>query len=321
MIFPGSGLFNRAGSWIVAAEISMTSRVFARNVANIKSEWLEELGGDNCRYTYAAAHWEKSRGQVVAMEKVTLFGLTIVESRPVAYERINPEEARSIFIREALVTGEVARRIPFLEHNLSLFDQVKTMEEKLRKRGLVVDEETIARLYEQRLPVISDIRSLLSLIREKGSDEFLRFREKDLIAHEPDPEEISQYPDQIKIGDAALACRYNFEPGHSDDGVTVNVPLGLVSRTAEENIDRYLPSLLQEKAVCLLKSLPKSLRQKLPSPVHIVQSLLKQKSNLNKSLPQALSQLLNDQYKVTVPRDAWALDKLPAHLNIRLQCD
>jgi ATP-dependent helicase HrpA len=317
MIFPGSGLFNRAGSWIVAAEISLTSRVFARNVANIKSEWLEELGGDNCRRTYAVAHWEKNRGQVVALEKVTLFGLTIVESRPVAYERINPEEARSIFIREALVTGEVPRRIPFLEHNLSLLDHVKTMEEKLRKRGLVVDEETIARLYEQRLPVISDIRSLLTLIREKGSDEFLRFREEDLIAHEPDPEEISQYPDQIKIGDAALACRYNFEPGHSDDGVTVNVPLGLVSRTAEENIDRYLPSLLQEKAVCLLKSLPKSLRQKLPSPVHIAQSLLEQKSYLNKSLPQALSLLLQDKYKVTVPREAWALEKLPAHLNVR----
>ena len=276
MIFPGSGLFNRAGIWIVAAEISMTSRVFARNVANIKSEWLEELGRDNCRYTYAAAHWEKNRGQVVAMEKVTLFGLTIVESRPVAYERINPEEARSIFIREALVTGEVARRIPFLEHNLSLFDHVKTMEEKLRKRGLVVDEETIARLYEQRLPVISDIRSLLSLIKEKGSDDFLRFREEDLIAHEPDPEEISQYPDQIKIGDAAFACRYNFEPGKSDDGVTVNVPLGLVSRAAEENIDRYLPSLLQEKAIHLLKSLPKSLRQKLPPPVQIAQLLLEQ---------------------------------------------
>jgi ATP-dependent helicase HrpA len=317
MIFPGSGLFNRAGLWIVAAEISMTSRVFARNVANIKSEWLEELGRDNCRYTYAAAHWEKNRGQVVALEKVTLFGLTIVESRPVAYERINAEEARSIFIREALVTGEVARRIPFLEHNLSLFDQVKTMEEKLRKRGLVVDEETIARLYEQRLPVISDIRSLLSLIREKGSDEFLRFREEDLIAHEPNPEEISQYPDQIKIGDTALACHYNFEPGHSDDGVTVNVPLGLVSRTAEENIDRYLPSLLQEKAVHLLKSLPKSIRLKLPPPVQIAQLLREDKSNLNKSLPQALSQLLQDKYKVTVLRDTWAMDKLPAHLNVR----
>ena len=317
MIFPGSGLFNRAGSWIVAAEISMTSRVFARNVANIKNEWLEELGSNNCRYTYAAAHWEKNRGQVVAMEKVTLFGLTIVEQRPVAYERINPEEARSIFIREALVTGEVPRRIPFLEHNLSLFNQVKTVEEKLRKRGLVADEETIARLYEQRLPVISDIRSLLNLIKEKGSDEFLRFQEEDLIANEPDPEEISQYPDQIKIGDAAFACRYSFEPGKSDDGVTVNVPLGFVSRAAEENIDRYLPSLLQEKAVCLLKSLPKSLRQRLPSPVQTAKVLLEQKSYLNKSLPQSLSQLLQDKYKVTVPRDAWDLEKLPTHLNIR----
>ena len=317
MIFPGSGLFNRAGSWIVAAEISMTSRVFARNVANIKSEWLEELGRDNCRYTYAAAHWEKNRGQVVALEKVTLFGLTIVEQRPVAYERINPEEARSIFIREALVTGEVPRRIPFLEHNLSLFNHVKTMEEKLRKRGLVVDEETIARLYEQRLPVISDIRSLLNLIKEKGSDEFLRFREEDLIANEPDPEEISQYPDQIKIGEAAFACRYRFEPGKSDDGVTVNVPLGFISKAAAENIDRYLPSLSQEKAVHLLKSLPKSLRQRLPSPVQIAQLLLEQKSYLNKSLPQALSQLLQDKFKVTVALDTWALEKVPTHLNIR----
>ncbi|MGA2780752.1 MAG: ATP-dependent RNA helicase HrpA [Smithella sp.] len=317
MIFPGSGLFNRAGGWIVAAEISMTSRVFARNVANIKCEWLEELGRDNCRYTYAAAHWEKNRGQVVALEKVTLFGLTIVEQRPVAYEIINPEEARSIFIREALVAGEVPRRIPFLEHNLSLFNHVKTMEEKLRKRGLVVDEETIARLYEQRLPVISDTRSLLNLIKEKGSDEFLRFREEDLIANEPDPEEISQYPDQIKIGEAAFACHYSFEPGKADDGVTVNVPLGFVSRAAAENIDSYLPSLLQEKAVYLLKSLPKSLRQKLPSPVQTAQLLLEQKSYLNKSLPQALSQLLYDKYKITVPRDAWALEKLPAHLNIR----
>jgi ATP-dependent helicase HrpA len=317
MIFPGSGLFNRAGAWIVAAEISMTTRVFARNVANIKCEWLEELGRDNCRYTYAAAHWEKNRGQVVALEKVTLFGLTIVEQRPVAYERINPDEARSIFIREALVTGDVPRRIPFLEHNLSLFNHVKTMEEKLRTRGIVVDEETIAGLYEQRLPVISDIRSLLNLIKEKGCDEFLRFREEDLIANEPDPEEISQYPDQIKIGDAAFACRYNFEPGKTDDGVTVNVPLGFVSRAAQENIDRYLPSLLKEKATHLLKALPKSIRLKLPPPAQIVQLLLEDKSSLNKPLPQALSQLLLDQYKIKVSKEDWATERLPDYLNIR----
>lgn len=317
MIYPGSGLFNRAGQWIVAGEISLTSRVFARNVANINSEWLEKLGGDNCRCTYAAAHWEKSRGQVVALEKVTLFGLTIVESRPVAYERINPEEAKSIFIREALVTGDVARRIPFLEHNLSLYERVKTMEEKLRRRGIVADEETIANFYDQRLPVLSDIRSLQNLIKEKGSDEFLRFREEELIAREPDAEEISQYPDRIKIGDAALTCRYNFDPGKNDDGVTVKVPLGFISNAATENIDRHLPSLLKEKAVHLLKTLPKSIRLKLPPPARIAQLLMEDKSSLNKPLPQALSQLLLDQYKIKVSRDDWATEKLPDYLNIR----
>ncbi|HQP40622.1 MAG TPA: ATP-dependent RNA helicase HrpA [Smithella sp.] len=317
MIYPGSGLFNRAGQWIVAGEISMTSRVFARNVGNIKSEWLEKLGGDNCRYTYAAAHWEKNRGQVVALEKVTLFGLTIVESRPVAYEKINPEEAKSIFIREALVTGEVARRIPFLEHNLSLYERVQTMEEKLRRRGIVADEETIANLYEQRLPVLSDIRSLQNLIKEKGSDDFLRFREEDLIAREPDAEEISQYPDRIKIGDAAFNCRYNFEPGKNDDGVTVKVPLGFISKAATANIDRHLPSLLKEKAVHLLKSLPKSIRLKLPPPAKIVELLVEDKSNLDKPLPQALSQLLLDKYKIKVPKDDWATEKLPDYLNVR----
>ena len=158
------------------------------------------------------------------------------------------------------------------------------MEEKLRKRGLVVDEETIAHFYEQRLPLISDIRSLLSFIKEKSSDDFLRFREEDLIASNPDPEEISQYPDQIKIGEAAFACRYRFEPGKSDDGVTVKVPLGFISKAAEENIESYLPSLLQEKAIHLLKSLPKSLRLRLPSPVYTAKLLRAQKSYLNKSL-------------------------------------
>ncbi|HOU49645.1 MAG: ATP-dependent RNA helicase HrpA [Smithella sp.] len=317
MIYPGSGLFNRAGQWIVAAEISMTSRVFARHVANIQSDWLEKLGGDNCRYTYAAAHWEKNRGQVVALEKVTLFGLTIVESRPVAYEKINPEEAKAIFIREALVTGEVSRRIPFLEHNLSLYEHVQTMEEKLRRRGIVADEETIANLYEQRLPVLSDIRSLQNLIKEKGSDEFLRFREEDLIVHEPDEEEISQYPDQIKIGDAAFNCLYNFEPGKKDDGVTVKVPLGFLSKAATENIDHHLPSLLKEKAVHLLKTLPKSIRLKLPPPAQVTQLLLEDQSSLNKPLPQALSQLLLDQFKIKVSKDDWATEKLPDYLNIR----
>ncbi|MEN6620041.1 MAG: ATP-dependent RNA helicase HrpA [Smithella sp.] len=317
MLYPGSGLFNHGGNWIVAAEITQTSRLFARNAANINSKWLEETGKDHCRYTYAAAHWEKSRGQVVALERVTLFGLTIVEKRPVAYERIKPEEARSIFIREALVTGEVSRKIPFLEHNIALWQKTLQMEEKLRKRGIVIDEEAIARLYEQRLPFLSDIRSLLKLIRDKGSDEFLRFREEDFIAVEPDENELSRYPDKIKIDDAAFPCSYHFAPGRSNDGVTMKIPLGLISKAASENVERFLPSLLQEKTLQLLKTLPKAMRQRLPAATQIVALFIDQSADSKKALPQSLSQFIQDKYRITIPPETWDLERLPEHLNVR----
>ena len=317
MLHPGSGLFNRGGPWIVASEISLTSRVFARNTANIKSEWLEELGREHCRYTYSSAHWEKNRGQVVALEKVILFGLTIVESRTVAYEKVHPEQARGIFIREALVTGEVSQRLPFLAHNLTLWENAKTMEDKLRKRGIAVDEETVAALYEQRLPLISDIRSLQKLIRDKGGDEFLRFREEDFIAHSPDDTELNAYPDQIKIGSAALPCSYQFEPGAVSDGVTVTVPLGLVSKAASENVEKHLPSLLQEKALYLLKSLPKQARKKLPPLAWVASTFSQKKESQGHPLPLALSKFLSGEYQITVPVDSWTPDKLPQHLNIR----
>ncbi len=317
MLYPGSGLFNRGGPWIVAAEISLTSRVFARNAANIQSEWLEELGGDHCRCQHWAAHWEKSRGQVVASEKVVLFGLTIVEHRSVAYERINPEEAKKIFIREALVTGETGRKLPFVEHNLALWEKVKTMEDKLRKRGIAADEEAIAGLYEQKLPLLSDIRSLQKWIKDRGGDDFLRFREEELIVGGPDPEELKQYPDSIRLGNAVLSCRYRFEPGRAADGVTVRVPLGLVSRTASENIEKHLPSLRQEKVLHWLKSLPKNIRQKLPPPIQVAGQFGKRTGDKDRELPAALGRFLFEEYHLTVPSGFWAPEKLPPHLQIR----
>ena len=317
MLYPGSGLFNRGGTWIVASEISLTSRVFARNAANINNEWLEELGKEHCRYTHWAAHWEKNRGQVVALEKVTLFGLTIIEQRTVAYDGINPEEAKHIFIREALVTGEVSRKLPFLEHNLSLWEKVRTMEEKLRKRGIAVDEEAVARLYDRKLPPVSDIRTLQKLIKDRGGDDFLRFREEDFIADAPDPDDLSQFPDQIKIGSTALSCNYNFQPGRATDGVTVSVPLGLFSKAASENMEKHLPSLMEEKVLCLLKSLPKNVRHKLPPAVQVAGSFCRQTDREENALPIALSKFLQREYQLTVPADSWKTDNLPPHLNIR----
>ncbi len=123
MIFPGSGLFNKGGSWIVAAEMIETSRLFARMAANIKVEWLEELGGSLCRRTYSEPHWRRDRGEVVAYEQVSLFGLVIVTRRPVSYGPINPDEASEIFIRSALIEGDLRRPFPFLLHNLGVIEQ------------------------------------------------------------------------------------------------------------------------------------------------------------------------------------------------------
>jgi ATP-dependent helicase HrpA len=192
-----------------------------------------------------------------------------------------------------------------------------TLEEKLRKRGIAADEETIARLYEQRLPVISDIRSLLKLIKDKGSDEFLRFREEELIELEPDVDEISKYPDKIKIGNAAFPCKYRFDPGRSDDGVTMKIPLGMISQAAQENIDRFLPNLLREKIIYLLKALPKAWRHKLPAAIHVADLFLEEIPDAKKSLLFSLSRFLQDKFRVTVPQDCWDLEKLPEYLNIR----
>lgn len=316
MLYPGSGLFNSGGPWIVAAEILQTSRLFARTAANIKSDWLEEIGGNNCRRTYSAAHWEKNRGQVVALEKVTLFGLTIVEKRTVPYEKIDPEEAKSIFIREALVTGEVNRTLPFLEHNLSLRQKALALEDKLRKRGIAADDEAIARLYDQRLPAVSDLRSLQKLIKDRGSDEFLRLREEDFIVAEPDENEIAAYPDKIKIGDAVFPCNYNFSPGKNNDGMTMKIPLGLVSRAAGNNMEKFVPGLLREKTLHLLKGLPKSIRQRLPGAAEVADLFFQSNAYSGETLPQGLSLFIRDNYHFTIPVSAWDQEKLPLHLKI-----
>jgi ATP-dependent helicase HrpA len=173
MIFPGSGLFNRGGNWIVAAEMVETSRLFARTVANIDPGWREALGGHLCRSTFSNPRWEKDRGEVVATEQVSLFGLTIVPGRPVSFGRIDPAEATRIFVRDALVTGEVKRPLPFLSHNLALAEKIAAMEDKLRRHDLLAGEEQMARFYEERLPGIFDIRTLQRLVRDRGDDHFL----------------------------------------------------------------------------------------------------------------------------------------------------
>jgi ATP-dependent helicase HrpA len=206
MIFPGSGLFNKGGSWIVAAEMIETSRLFARMAANIKVEWLEELGGSLCRSTYSEPHWRRDRGEVVAYEQVSLFGLVIVTRRPVSYGPINSAEASEIFVRSALIEGDLRKPLPFLLHNLGVIERISRMEDKIRRRNLLAGEDELAQFYQKRLPGIYDTRTLQKLIRDRGMDGFLRMKEEDVLLRIPEEDELALYPDDVILDGHRFTC-------------------------------------------------------------------------------------------------------------------
>ncbi|MFH1081178.1 MAG: ATP-dependent RNA helicase HrpA [Pseudomonadota bacterium] len=317
MIFPGSSLFNKGDNWIVAAEIIETSRLFARTVGNIDPQWLEAVGGNLCRYSYAAPHWEKNRGEVVASEQVSLFGLVIVAGRPVSYGRIDPETSARIFIRSALLDGDVKQNLPFLEHNRKLMASIAAMEDKIRRRDLLADEEQIARFYEERLPGIYDIRSLQKLVRDRGSDGFLRMREADILRSSPDELKLALYPDEYTSGKLRFKFSYRFDPGRAEDGVTMRIPIHLLSRVPAEGADRSVPGLYREKINALLRGLPKEYRKKLQPLAETADIVQAEMPSPEGSLPSALTKFIYQRFGVDIPASAWSPDKLPDHLKIR----
>jgi len=318
MIFPGSSLFNRGGEWIVASEMVETSRLFARTAAHIESEWIEALGAGLCRHTYSNAHWERKRGEVVASEQVSLFGLLIVSGRLVSCGRIDPGEAAKIFIRRALVEGDMERPLPFLRHNLERMENVARMEDKLRRRDILADEEALAAFYESRLDGVFDIPTLRKRIRERGGDDFLRMREEDLLRCRPEEDEIALYPDRLHLGSWDLSLAYRFDPRGPEDGVTLNVPQRLVSIVPAESVDWAVPGHLREKITGLLKGLPKGHRKKLLPLAGTVETILAEMPRGRGSLLSILGAFIQKRFGVTVPASAWDLETLPDHLKIRL---
>jgi ATP-dependent helicase HrpA len=316
MIFPGSGLFNKGGSWIVAADIIETSRHFARTAAVIKVEWLEKLAGNLCRSTYSEPHWSKDRGEVVAFEQVSLFGLMIVPRRLVSYGRINPDEASEIFIRSALVEGNMKNPIPFLMHNHTVIERVVQMENKIRKRNLLADEEGIAGFYRQRLSNISDLRTLQKMIREKGSDSFLRMTEEDIMQKKPD-DELFLFPDEVAIDKHRFPCTYAYEPGNSNDGITLKIPIHMVSTLTASYVDWMIPGLLKDKIIALLKGLPKEYKKQLPHLAHTCAIIVSEIKIVEGSLVSALSKFINEKFGVDIPAAIWVPDGLAEYLRIR----
>ncbi len=318
MIFPGSGLFDRASNWIVAAEVVETSRVFARTVANIDSAWLEDLGGDLCRRSYLDPHWERNRGAVVALEQVSLFGLIIVADRKVSYGPINPQEATDIFIRSALVDGDVKKPFGFMQLNQGLIDDIQAVEDRIRRRDVLIGEEEMVAFYEQRIGGIHNLKALSRLLKKKGNDRFLRMSKADLLLYRPPEFELSLYPQQIELGAHTFECSYRFEPGENDDGVTVSVPSTLTAQIPSEAMDWVVPGLYREKLATLIKSLPKAYRKKLVPVKDTVEIIAREMEHKQGSLISVLGNFIYRRFGVDIPATAWPLDALPDYLKMRV---
>ena len=320
MLFPGSGLFNAGGQWIVSAQMVHTSRLFARMAANIEPEWLEEPAGDLCTRVYLEPHYEKNRGEVVAKEQVSLFGLIIISGRMVSYGAINQDEAARIFLQSALVEDQVKGKFGFMEHNRKVLTEARDMEERLRRRDIVVDENGLHRFYEKRLEGVCNVADLKKAVKKKGGDSFLRMTVEDVMMRTPQAGDLSQFPKKLNIEGSRLKLNYRFDPGKPGDGVTIKIPSSLVSSVPPEPLEWVVPGLLQEKVTAMIKGLPKPLRVKLVPVNKTVEKVFGDlDENCGESLSAALSRAISKRMGVNIPAASWpSPEDLPPHLTARL---
>ena len=320
MVFPGSGLFNQAGKWIVAAEMVQTSQLFARIVANIDPGWLEPLAGDRCRYTYSNPHWDSKKETVMGIVQVSLFGLVIVSRRSVVYGRIDEKKACEVFIDDALVEGDFRMPIPFVTYNQRQVESVRDMENRFRRRDLYIGDQALVGFYRKRLDGIWNVQMLSQEIKKHGNDSFLRVKKDDLFRYQRETSESADFPDSIRLGTGTYPATYAYEPGGPTDGVTVRIPAGAVTSVPIGALDWLVPGLLLEKIKTLIKGLPKTVRRQLgplPQVVDVIADAMPL-SGETQPLINILGPFLHRRFGVHIPASKWPVDSLPDYLKMRI---
>ena len=269
-IFPGSGLRKKSPKWVMAAELVETSRLFARTVAMIQPQWVEQLGKHLLRHHYSEPRWEKRPAQVAANERTSLYGITITPKRRINYGPIDAVIARQLFIRHALVYGEYQCKAPFFTHNLHLVKDIETLEAKSRRRDILVDEDTLYDFYDQHLPHHIYSGKAFEKWRKKQEQKNSKalFLTRELLMQRDDSHvDHQQYPDHITVQSLQLPLRYHFEPGTKDDGVTVKLPVTALAQLKPARFEYLVPGLLEEKIIQMIRSLPKQVRKQfVPAP-------------------------------------------------------
>jgi ATP-dependent helicase HrpA len=316
VLAPGSVLTRRPPRWVVVAELVETSRLYGRIAARIDPEWVESIAGHLVQRTYSEPHWDARRGAVMAYERVTLFGLPLVVRRRVGYATVAPDEARQLFIRHALVEGDWSTRHHFHRDNTALRSELEEVEERARRRDLLVSDDDLYDWFDARVPpdVVSQRHFDAWWKKQRHTTpDLLTLTRDDLLRQEEAP---TAPPDVWQAGDLALPVSYRFEPGAADDGVTVHVPVDVLARLGGDAFAWQVPALREELVTSLIRSLPKELRRHFVPVPDTARAVLATVQPGQEPLLDAVQRELQRRTGVLVPIDAFDLDKLPAHLRV-----
>ncbi len=314
-IFPDSVLARKPPSWVVAAELVETSRLWARVTARIDPAWAEPLAEHLVRRSYSEPRWDARRGAVLATEKVSLYGLPIVPARTVNFARIDPAAARELFIQHALVDGEWQTHHRFFTRNQRVLDEAASLEQKARRRGIVADDTVLFDFYDRRVPAsVTSARHFDSWWKKTraAQPDLLDLSLADLVG--PAAEDIGPADYPASWGELPLS--YEFAPGAPDDGVTVDIPLAQLNQVDPAEFGWQVPGLREETVTELIRTLPKQLRTLFVPVPDTARKVLPELGAPDGDLPGALSAALGRLGGVPVPRSAFDESRLPAHLRI-----
>ena len=319
---PGAHLSKKPGRWIVAAELVETTRLYGRGLAAVEPQWLERIGAHLLKTQIADPHWEKKAGEVMALERGTLYGVVIYANRRVGFAAIDAQAAREIFIREALVAGEWETKLPFLAHNRKLVRQIEELEHKSRRQDVLVDDALIFAFYDQQIP--ADVTGGAALERwyrdeVKRQPNLLKLSQDELMRHEAAGITTAAFPKTIRLGGIDCAASYLHEPGDARDGVTVTVPIYALNQVSDERCEWLVPGLLKEKVIALAKSLPGKPRSRLLPLADYAQAFIERTEFADGSLLDALLDDVRATTQLDAKRGDFKLETLSAHLFMNLR--
>jgi len=314
---PGANLSKKPGRWILAAELVETTRLFGRGIANIEQPWLVQMGGHLLKKQLLEPHWEKKAGEVVALERATLYGLVVYNNKRINFGLVDTPAAREIFIREALVGDEWDTRLPFLAANRKLISQVEQLEHKSRRQDVLVDDELIHAFYDAQIP--PEVMSGHSFERwykhaARENPKLLYLSREELMRHEAAGITSSAFPKVLRQGGVDCSTTYLHEPGDPRDGVTVTIPIFALNQVNDESGEWLVPGMLKDKVLALIKSLHQRPRSRLVPLPDYAESFVTSTPFAQGGLMDALLKAVRDKTQLDVKRADFKLDTLSPHL-------